>query len=138
MKVDSQLSEILRKSGDRDQFEKQTAMLRADRDARAAEAKAASEALAQAEAQLAKIRGTFEDITNERDDLKAKVESMEADARMVATGSQLSGDWEARYKSSAEELGDLKKQLSKMKVELSHAKDAAAKGGGDGAGATVD
>jgi myosin heavy subunit len=138
MKVDSQLSEILRKSGDRDQFEKQTAMLRADRDARAAEAKAANEALAQAEAQLARIRGTFEDISNERDELKAKVEGLESDARMVATGSQLSGDWEARYKSSVDELGDLKKQLSKLKIELSQARDAAAKGGGGGEGATVD
>jgi len=56
----------------------------------------------------------------------------------VATGSQLSGDWEARYKSSVDELSDLKKQLSKLKIELSQARDAAAKGGGGGEGATVD
>src|SRR5438309_11353286 len=68
---------------------------------------------------------------------KAKVEALESDARMAATGSQLSGDWEARYKSAGDEIGELKKQISKMKVELSQAKDAAAKGGG-GEGATVD
>jgi hypothetical protein len=137
MTVDSQLSEILRKSGDRDQFEKQTSMLKADRDARAAEAKASQEALTEAEAQLAKIRGTYEDITNERDQLKEKVEALESDLSMKKTGSQLEGDWEARYKSAADEVADGRRQLSKMKVELNQAKDAAAKGGG-GAGATVD
>ena len=55
MKVEGQLSELLRKSGDRDQHEKQQAMLKADRDARAAEARAAAEARDAAEQQLAKI-----------------------------------------------------------------------------------
>jgi DNA repair exonuclease SbcCD ATPase subunit len=136
MKVDSQLSELLRKSGTADQHEKQLAMLKADRDARAGEAQAASEALASAEAQLAKIRGTYDDIIHERDELKARVEALESEARMAATGSQLSGDWEARYRSANDELNDLKKQLSKMKLELQQAKEAAAKGGGGGA--TVD
>jgi len=66
MKVEGQLSELLRKSGDRDQHEKQTAMLKADRDARTAEAKAAAEARDAAEQQLAKIRGTYDDIVHER------------------------------------------------------------------------
>src|SRR5467141_890823 len=44
LKVEGQLSEFLRRSGDRDQHEKQLAMLKADRDARAAEAKAAADA----------------------------------------------------------------------------------------------
>jgi len=136
MKVDSQLSEILRKSGDRDQHEKQMAMLKADRDARAEEAKAASEARDAAEAQLAKIRGTYEDIVHERDDLKEKVEALESEARVAATGSQLTSDWEARYKSANDQVNEMKLQLSKMKVELTQAKDAAAKGGGGGA--TVD
>ena len=135
MKVDSQLSELLRNSGDRDQHEKQMAMLKADRDARAAEAKQASEALASAEAQLAKIRGTYDDIIHERDDLKAKVEGLESEARMAATGNQLTSDWEARYRSANDELNEVKKQLSKMKLDLMAAKEAAAKGGG---GATVD
>src|SRR5207245_7500393 len=52
MKVEGQLSELLRKSGDRDQHEKQLAMLKADRDARTAEAKAAAEARDAAEQQL--------------------------------------------------------------------------------------
>ncbi|MGZ6142445.1 MAG: hypothetical protein ACXWLM_03850, partial [Myxococcales bacterium] len=130
MKVDSQLSEMLRNSGDRDQHEKQLAMLKADRDARASEAQAASEALASAEAQLSKIRGTYDDIIHERDELKAKVESLDSDARMAGQASQLQGDWEARYKSANEELNDLKKQLSKMKLDLQQAKEAAAKGGG--------
>jgi hypothetical protein len=135
MKVDSQLSELLRKSGSADQHEKQMAMLKADRDARAAEAQAATKALASAEAQLAKIRGTYDDIIHERDELQAKVESLSSDARMAAQGSQLTGDWEARYKSAADQLNEMKPQLSKMKVELAQAKEAAAKGGG---GATVD
>src|SRR5438552_7741725 len=135
MKVDSQLSEILRNSGDRDQHEKQMAMLKADRDARSAEAQAASEALTSAEAQLSKIRGTYDDIIHERDELKAKVESLSSDARMAGQASQLSGDWEARYKSTNEELNDVKKQFSRMKLDLQQAKEAAAKGGG---GATVD
>ena len=132
MKVESQLSEILRKSGDRDQHEKQLAMLKADRDARATEARSASEAQQQAEAQLAKIRGTFDDIVHERDELKAKVLGLESEGRMAATGSQLSADWEARYKSAGDQIGELKLQLSKMKVELSQAKDLLAKGGGGG------
>jgi len=135
MKVDSQLSEMLRNSGDRDQHEKQMAMLKADRDARSAEAQAASEALTSAEAQLSKIRGTYDDIIHERDELKAKVESLSSDARMAGQASQLSGDWEARYKSTNEELNDVKKQFSRMKLDLQQAKEAAAKGGG---GATVD
>ncbi len=136
MKVDSQLSEMLRKSGDRDQHEKQLAMLKADRDARAEEAQSASEALASAEQQLSKIRGTYEDIIHERDELKAKVEGLSSDARMAAQGSQLSGDWEARYKSANDQVNEMKLQLSKMKMELTQAKDAAAKGGGGGS--TVD
>src|SRR6202171_6053796 len=135
MKVDSQLSELLRKSGSADQHEKQVAMLKADRDARAAERRAATEALTSAEAQLAKIRGTYQDIIRERDELQAKVESLSSDARMAAQGSQLHGDWEARYKSAADQLHEMKPQLSKMKVELAQAKEAAAKGGG---GVTVD
>jgi hypothetical protein len=135
MKVDAQLSELLRKSGSADQHEKQMAMLKADRDARAAEAKAATEALASAEAQLAKIRGTYEEIIHERDQLQAKVESLSSDARVAAQGSQLTGDWEARYKSAADQINEMKPQLAKMKVELSQAREAAAKSGG---GATVD
>lgn len=136
MKVDAQLSDLLRKSGDRDLHEKQIAMLKADRDARAGEAKVASEALVSAEAELAKIRGTYDDIVHERDELAARVESLESDARVAQTGSQLSGDWEARYQSANEELNDLKKQLPKLKLDLQQAKDALGKGGG--AGATVD
>src|SRR5207302_11445109 len=135
MKVEGQLSDLLRKSGDRDGFEKQQAMLKADRDARAQEAKEAVEHAAALEAQLSKIRGTYDDIVHERDELKAKTESLSSDARMAGQASQLSGDWEARYKSANEELNDLKKQLSKMKLELQQAKEAAAKGGG---GVTVD
>jgi hypothetical protein len=135
MKVDSQLSELLRKSGSADQHEKQMAMLEADRDARAAEAKAATEALASAEGQLARIRGTYEDIIHERDELQAKVESLSSEARVAAQGSQLTGDWEARYKSAADQINEMKPQLAKMKVELAQAREAAAKGGG---GARVD
>jgi len=130
MKVEGQLSEMLRRSGDRDSFEKQQAMLRADRDARAKEAADAAERAAALEAQLSKIRGTYDDIVRERDELKAHVESLEADARMARTSSELGSDWEARYKSSSEELGDLRKQLPKMKAELAQAKEQAAKGGG--------
>jgi hypothetical protein len=135
MKVDSQLSELLRKSGSADQHEKQMAMLEADRDARAAEAKAATEALASAEGQLARIRGTYEDIIHERDELQGKVESLSSEARVVAQGSKLTGDWEARYKSAADQINEMKPQLAKMKVELAQAREAAAKGGG---GARVD
>src|SRR5207249_5227992 len=123
MKVEGQLSELLRRSGDRDQHEKQTAMLKADRDARTAEAKAAAEARDAAEQQLAKIRGTYDDIVHERDELRTKLESLEADMRVAATGSQVRGDWEARYKSAADELDDLKKLVSRMRVELQQARE---------------
>ncbi len=136
LKVEGQLSEFLRRSGDRDQHEKQLAMLKADRDARAAEAKAAADARDAAEQQLAKIRGTYDDIVHERDELKARVEGLQSEARVAATGSQLQGDWEARYKSAAEELNDLKKQLSRLRVEMQQAKDSAVRSAGDGA--TVD
>jgi hypothetical protein len=136
MKVDSQLSEMLRKSGDRDQHEKQTAMLKADRDARAAEANEAAAARDAAEAQLARIRGTYDDLVQQRDDLLAKVEALESEARMAQTGEKLSSDWEARYKSGNEEMDELKKQLAKHKMELQHAKDAAGKA--LPAGATAD
>jgi pSer/pThr/pTyr-binding forkhead associated (FHA) protein len=132
LKVEGQLSEFLRKAGDRDQHEKHLAMLKADRDARADEAKAAVEARDAAEQQLAKIRGTYDDIVRERDELKAKVEGLESEMRVAATGSQLQGDWEARYKSAAEEVNDLKKQISGLRVELRQAKDSAARGGADG------
>src|SRR5437868_3944049 len=133
MKVEGQLSEMLRRSGDRDSFEKQQAMLKADRDARAKEAIDAAERAKALEAQLSKIRGTYDDIVRERDELKAHVESLEADARMAETSSQLGSDWEARYKSSSEELADARKQLAKMKAELAQAKDQVAKaGGGEG------
>jgi len=136
MKVEGQLSELLRKSGDRDQHEKQLAMLKADRDARASEARSAAEARDAAEQHLTKIRGTYDDIVHERDELKAKVESLESDMRVAATGSQVRGDWEARYKSAADELDDLKKLVSRMRVELQQARESAARGG-EGA-ATVD
>ncbi|HEY4771075.1 MAG TPA: FHA domain-containing protein, partial [Myxococcales bacterium] len=100
LKVEGQLSEFLRRSGDRDQQEKQLAMLKADRDARAGEAKAAADARDAAEQQLAKIRGTYDDIVHERDELKTRVEGLQSEARVAATGSQLQGDWEARYKSA--------------------------------------
>src|SRR5712672_1146986 len=134
MKVEGQLSEMLRRSGDRDSFEKQQAMLKADRDARTKEAVDAAERAKALDLQLSKVRGTYDDIVRERDELKARVESLEADARIAQTSSELGSDWEARYKSASEELGDLRKQLPKMKAELAQAKDQAAKGGG-GAGA---
>jgi len=130
MKVEGQLSEMLRRSGDRDSFEKQQAMLKADRDARAKEAIDAAERAKALDAQLSKVRGTYDDIVRERDELKARVESLEADARIAQTSSELGSDWEARYKSASEELGDLRKQLPKMKAELTLAKEQAAKGGG--------
>src|SRR5437899_6518822 len=129
-KQDGQLSEMLRRSGDRDSFEKQQAMLKADRDARAKEAADAGERAKALDAQLSKVRGTYDDIVRERDELKARVESLEADARIAQTSSELGSDWEARYKSASEELGDLRKQLPKMKAELTQAKEQAAKGGG--------
>ena len=132
MKLEGQLSDMLRKSGDSDAHEKQMAMLKADRDARAFGEKEATTRLTEAEAQLSKIRGTYDEIIAERNDLKTKVESLEADARMASTGNQLSSDWEARYKSASDEIGELRKTIAKMKVEFQQAKDAAAKGGGAG------
>ena len=85
--------------------------------------------------ELSKIRGTFDDIVRERDDLTAKVQGFESEAKMAETGEKLQGDWEARYKSGQDELTDLRKQLTKMKTELAAAKDQAGKGGAAG---TVD
>src|SRR5256884_4846744 len=136
MKVEGQLSELLRKSGDRDQHEKQLAMLKADRDARTAEAKAAAEARDAAEQQLAKIRGTYDDIVHERDELRAKIEALRSEMQVAATGNQLRGDWEARFKSAADERDELKKLVSRVRIELQQAREAAARGGGGGS--TVD
>jgi pSer/pThr/pTyr-binding forkhead associated (FHA) protein len=138
LKVEGQLSEFLRKAGDRDQHEKQLATLKADRDARTTEAKAAAEAREAAEQQLAKIRGTYEEIVRERDELKARVEGLESEVRVAATGNQLRGDWEARYRSAADDLNDLKKEHSRLKIELQQAKEIAARAAGDGSGARVD
>jgi hypothetical protein len=132
LKVEGQLSEMLRKSGDRDSFEKQLAMLRADRDARAKEARDAGERTAQQEKEFAKVRGTYDDIVRERDELRSKVDSLENDIQMAASGTQLEGDWEARYKSAAEELADLRKKFSRSSAELEQAKDQVAKGGPGG------
>ena len=129
-KLEGQLSELLRNTGDRDSHEKQLAMLKADRDARASGEKDAIERAGELEAQLSKIRGTYDDIIRERDDLKAKVDNLEGEQRTSAAGSQLSRDWEARYKSAQDEIADLRKQLAKLKGELAAAKDLAAKGGG--------
>src|SRR5207302_34161 len=126
--------EMLRSSGDGNSFENQQSMLKADRDARAKEAHDAAERAIELEAQLSKIRGTYDDIVRERDELKARVESLEADARMAQTSSQLGSDWEARYKSASDDLGDARKQLARMKAELTQAKEQAAKAGGGAAG----
>jgi len=133
LKVEGQLSEFLRKAGEWDQHEKQLAMLKADRDARSADAKVATEGREAAEQQLAKIRGTYDEIVRERDELKDRVESLESEIRVSATGKQLSGDWEARYKSTLDELNDLKKVVSRMRIELQQAKESAARSGGNGA-----
>src|SRR5207302_997321 len=128
--------ELLRRSGDRDQHEKQTAMLNADREARTAESKAASKARDTAEQQLAKIRGTYDDIVHERDELRAKIEALRSEMQVAATGNQLRGDWEARFKSAADERDELKKLVSRVRIELQQAREAAARGGGGGS--TVD
>jgi pSer/pThr/pTyr-binding forkhead associated (FHA) protein len=138
LKVEGQLSDFLRKAGDRDQHDKQLAMLKADRDARTAEARVAAEARDAAEQQLARIRGTYDEIVHERDELKARVEGLESEMRVAATGSQLRGDWEARYRSGVEELDDLKKRFSRVKVELQQAKESASRAAGNGGEATVD
>ena len=130
MKVEGQLSEVLRMSGDRDSHEKQLAMLKADRDARGAEARAAAEALADSEQQLAKFRGTYEELVRERDAARARVESLESELRLAATGHDVSCDWEARYRSAAEELNDLKRELARTRTELQHAKDDAPRADG--------
>jgi hypothetical protein len=49
---------------------------------------------------------------------------------MAAQGSQLSGDWEARYKSASDQINELKLQISSSKVQIAQLKDSAAKGGG--------
>jgi len=134
-KLEGQLSELLRNTGDRDSHEKQLAMLKADRDARAHGEKDAIERATELEAQLSKIRGTYDDITRERDELKLKVESLEGERRTVAEGSKLTSDWEARYKSAQDEIADLRKQLAKLKGELAAAKELAAKGGSQKEGA---
>jgi pSer/pThr/pTyr-binding forkhead associated (FHA) protein len=135
MKVDGQLSDLLRRSGDRDSFEKQLAMITADRDDRAKDARDAQDRAAEIERQLARIRGTYDDVVRERDDLKAKVESLGADLRMSQTHSELGSDWEARYKSALEELSDLRQELTRAKADLQQSQDA--KGGG-GAGEVDD
>ncbi len=137
-KLEGQLSEMLKNSGDRDTHEKQMAMIKADRDARARGEKEAIDKAQLLEAQLSKIRGTYDDIVKERDDLRMKVEGIEEEKRMAATGSKLSSDWEARYKSAQDEIAELRKSAAKMKSDLAAAKDQAAKGGGKEGGGAVD
>jgi hypothetical protein len=126
-KLEGQLSEMLKSSGERDSHEKQLAMLKADRDARADGEKSAMTRASELESQLGKIRGTYDDIVHERNDLKARVEVLESEMRMSATGAQLSGDWEARYKSAQDEVGELRAQLAKHKAELHSALEQASK-----------
>jgi hypothetical protein len=133
LKVEGQLRELLRRSGDRDVFEKQLAMLTADRDARAKEASDAHEGAAAIEGQLARIRGTYDGIVHDRDELKAQVASLAAELRMAQKGSELGLDWEARYKSASEEVGDLRDQLTRAKADLSSALEQLAKAGPSGA-----
>src|SRR5437899_2020664 len=80
--------------------------------------------------ELAKNRGTYEDIVHDRDELKAKIEALHSEMRVAATGNQLRGDWEARFQSAADERDDLKKLVSRMRIELLQAREAAARSGG--------
>src|SRR5439155_23555593 len=99
---------------------------------RTAEAKAAAEAPDGAEQQLAKIRGAYDDIGHERDEVKAKIEALRSEMQVAANGNQLRGDWEARFKSAADERDELKKLVSRVRIELQQAREAAARGGGVG------
>jgi len=127
-KLEAQLADMLKRAGDHDQIEKQVAMLKADRDARSRGEKEAIERANGMDVELTKIRGTFDDIVRERDDLLAKVQGLESEAKMAETGEKLEGDWEARYKSSQDEVTELRKNVAKMKTEVAVAKDQASKG----------
>ena len=133
-KLEEQLADLIGRAGEHDAIEKQVAMLKADRDARARGEKDAIERANQMDIELSKIRGTYDDIIKERDDLMSKVQGFESEAQMASTGEKLNSDWEARYKSSQDELTELRQQLAKMKTELGVASTAAAKG----ASGTVD
>src|SRR5207237_760982 len=59
-----------------------------------------------------------------------KIEALHSEMRVAATGNQLRGDWEARFQSAADERDDLKKLVSRMRIELLQAREAAARSGG--------
>jgi len=89
------------------------------RDARAGEVKAAADAREPAEQQLARIRGTYDDIVHERDELKgqgggAAVRGARGRDREPAPGGLGSALQERRR-----ELNDLKKQLSRLRWRCS-------------------
>jgi hypothetical protein len=120
-------SEFLRKAGDRDQHESSSPCSRPTGTRAASDAKGRP---------TPAMRGATagEDPRHlrrivQRDELKHG-ESLESEIRVSATGNQLSGDWEARYKSALDELNDLKKLVSRMRLELQQAKEAAARNGG--------
>src|SRR2546430_2623476 len=95
MKVDSQLSEMLRNSGDRDQHEKQMAMLKADRDAHTSKTQTTNKTLTSTKTQLSKIHNTYNNIIHNHNKLKTKIKSLNSDAQMAEQASQLSNNWEA-------------------------------------------
>jgi hypothetical protein len=133
--LEGKLSEMLKNAGDRDAHEKQLAMLKADRDARARGEKEATERTTEIEAQLSKIRGTYDDIVRERDELRGKVEALSDEKKTAAAGSKLTSDWEARYKSSQDEIADLRKQVTKAKSDVTAAATAAGKAASSTSGA---
>ncbi len=126
-KLEGQLADMLKKAGDSDAIEKQVAMLKADRDARSKGEKDAIERANKMELDLSRIRGTYDDIIKERDDLMAKVQALESEASMSSTGAKLESDWEARYKSAQDETTELRQQIAKMKGELQSHKDQLSK-----------
>jgi len=74
-------SGVLRRSGDRDQHEKQLAMLKAEPRRPPPGRPGSGDARGRGRATVARIRGTYDDIVHERDELKARVEALQSEAR---------------------------------------------------------
>src|SRR5205085_595347 len=109
---------------------------------------ASQERITQLEGELAKARdaasviggkldsseATLNDLRQQLGDAEAQVEALHSEMRVAATGNQLRGDWEARFRSAADERDDLKKLVSRMRIDLLQAREAAARSGGGTSG----
>ena len=130
MSLEQKLRDLSMQAQEVGSLEKQLAMLKAERDTRAANESELAAKVASVEADHSRMKSDYDDLISERDKLKKEHEIATSDLAYFQSGKERAMDWEARYKSSQEEIALLRKDVSAAKREATAAKEAAAKGGG--------